>query len=57
MHEFGPGLHSGRADVGGDAGQGRVFFRGNNDNHGDVVAVVRQLDHLVFAPFRGGGNA
>lgn len=57
MHEFGPGLHGGRADVGGNAGQGRVFFRGNNNNHGDVVAVVRQLDHLVFAPFRGGGNA
>lgn len=50
-------MHSGRADVRDHTGKGRVLLRGQNDQHADGVAVIRQLDHLVFQPLRRGGDA
>lgn len=55
-HQFGPALHRGRADVRDDAGEGRVLLGGQNYQHGDGVAVIRQLNHLVLQSLRRGGD-
>lgn len=57
VHQCGPTLHCGCADVRDDAGQRRVLFRGQNDQHADGVAVVGQLNHLIFQSLRRGGHA
>ena len=56
-HQFGPALHCGCADVWDDAGQRCVLVRRYNDQHADGVAMIRQLDHLVFEPLRRSGHA
>lgn len=57
MHQLGPALHRGRADVGGDVGQGLVLVGRQRNQHADGVAVVRQLDHLVIHTLGCGGDA
>jgi len=48
VHELGPALDCGRADVGDDLREGRVLLRGQHDQHGGRVAVIWQLHHLVL---------
>lgn len=57
VHQFGPVLHRGRADVGDDVGQGGVLLGGQGDQHADRVAVIRQLDHLIFQTLGRGDHA
>lgn len=57
VHQFGPVLHRGCADVWDNTGQRRVLFNGQNNQHADRVAVVGQLNHLVFQSLGCGGNA
>lgn len=57
VHQLGPALHRGCADVWDHAGQRRVLIRGHNDQHADGVAVVRQLDDPVFQSLGCGGHA
>lgn len=57
VHQLGPALHRGRADVGGDVGQGLVLLGRQRNQHADGVAVIGQLDHLVFHILGRGGNA
>lgn len=56
MHQLGPALHCGCADVRDDLGQ-RGVLKGHNDQHADGVTVIRQLDHIVFQSLRRGGRA
>lgn len=57
VHQFGPTLHCGCADVWDHTGQRRVLFGGQDYQHADGVAVIGQLDHLIFQPLRCGGHA
>ncbi len=57
VHQFGPTLHCGGADVRDNTGQRRVLVRRKNDEHADGVAVIRQLNHLILQPLRCGGHA
>lgn len=57
MHQFGPVLHRGCADVRDDVGQGGVLLGGQGDQHADRVAVIRQLDHPIFQALGRGGHA
>lgn len=57
VHHFGPALHRGCADVWDDVGQGRVLLRRQGNQHTDGVAVIGQLDHLIFQTLGCGGHA
>lgn len=57
VHQFGPTLHCGCADVWDNRGQSGVLLRGQNNQHADGVAVIGQLDHLIFQPLRCGGHS
>lgn len=57
MHQLGPGLHRGRADVWDDLGQGGVFLIRHHYEHADGVAVVGQLDDSISESLRGAGYA
>lgn len=57
MHQFGPALHRGCADVRDDAGQGCVLLERQGNQHADGVALIGQLDHLIFQTLGCGGHA
>lgn len=57
VHQFGPVLHRGCADARDDVGQGGVLLGGQGDQHADRVAVIRQLDHLIFQTLGRGDHA
>lgn len=57
MHQFGPTPHCGCADVWDNAGQRGVLLGGQNDQHADGVAVIWQLNHLIFQTLRCGSHA
>lgn len=57
VHQFGPALHRGCADVRDDVGQGGVLLRRQGNQHADSVAVIGQLDHLIFQTLGCGGHA
>ena len=56
MHQLGPALHSGRANVWDDIREGRVLFGGNGDQHTDGVAMIWQINHFVFQPLWSTGQ-
>lgn len=57
VHQFGPALHCGGADVWDDVGQGCVLLRRQGNQHADGVTVVGQLNHLIFQTLGCGGHA
>ena len=57
VHHFGPALHRGCADVWDYTGQRCVLFAGQDNQHADRVAVIGQLDDLIFQSIRRGGQA
>lgn len=57
VHQFGPVLHRGCADVRDDVGQRGVLLGGQGDQHADRVAVILQLDHLIFHTLGRGDQA
>jgi len=57
VHQLGPALHGSGADVRDEAGQRRAVLGGQDDQHADGVAVIRELDHLVLQALRGGGES
>lgn len=57
VHQFGPALHLSCADVWDDVGEGRVLLRRQGNQHADGVAVIGQLDHLIFQTLGCGGHA
>ena len=48
VHEWCPAVDRGHTDVEDHLREGRVLLRGQDDQHGGCVAVIRQLHHLVF---------
>ena len=57
VHQFGPALHCGCADVWDDTGQSRVLIRGQDNHHADGVAMVGELDDPIPLPLWCGGQA
>lgn len=57
VHQLGPALHRGCADVWDDVGQGCVLLGRQGNQHADGVAVIGQLDHLIFQTLGRGGHA
>lgn len=57
VHHFGPALHRGCVDVRDDVRQGCVLLRRQGNQHAEGVAVIGQLDHLIFQTLGCGGHA
>lgn len=56
VHQLGPTLHCGGADVRDDPGQRGVLLRGEHNQHADGVAMIGQLNHLILQILGRGGH-